>query len=152
MHPFADVSARVLNRRISIHIAQLAQTKPITIIRRICESVNHNGRRVTMKNLADPAIQLVIRDGRPERLLLVRNRLHIRHVHVGTGVIIRGSRVSVVRRAVSRRGRLGEIRVRRLRVIAARTRDAAHRGARTHVIRRETVRIVTHVLRHVRLD
>jgi hypothetical protein len=42
MHTLANVSSRILNGTISVNITQLAQTKAIRIVARICESIDND--------------------------------------------------------------------------------------------------------------
>lgn len=60
MHALADVPARILDRAVAIHIAQLAETEACRVVRWIRKAVDNHRCRCAVKDLAHATIQLVV--------------------------------------------------------------------------------------------
>lgn len=86
----------VLNRRIPVHITQLSQTEAIAIITRIRETIHNHRRRLTVKHLTHPTIQLIVGDRCPKWLLLKRHWLHIHHTRALIRIVVGGVDVILI--------------------------------------------------------
>lgn len=62
MDTLADVSPRVLYRRVAVHVGQLTETKPVGVVARVCKTVHDDRVRLTVEHLADSAVELVVGD------------------------------------------------------------------------------------------
>lgn len=101
----ADVPPGVLYRGIPVDVAELAEAESVAVIAGVREPVHDHRRRMAMENLTDPAVQLIVGYGGPERLLLVRHRLDVgAQRRFGAGVVV-CVRIALVRRTVSGRWR-----------------------------------------------
>lgn len=144
------MSSGVLNCRIPVDVAQLSQTEAIVIVARIRETVNDHRRRMAVKYFPHPAIQLVVSDRRPIRLLLIGHRLHIDQTAILIRIVVR-VHVILIGGTVRRWRCLCQIRERRLWIVTAGTRDVRERRAGTQMVRVEAARRIADVVRHVRL-
>jgi len=71
-----NVPPRVLDRRVTIHVRQLAEAESvIVLVAWVCEPVDDDRVVVGVVNLANSAVQLIICDGRPVEGFLIRHRL-----------------------------------------------------------------------------
>jgi len=71
-----NVAPRVLDRRVAVHVGQLAKAESVVVlVARVCEPVDDHRVVVGMVNLPDSAVQLVIGNGGPVEGFLVRNCL-----------------------------------------------------------------------------
>ena len=73
-----NVTTRVLDSRVAVHIGQLAKTEPVVVlVAGVGEPVDDHRVVVSMVHLAHPAVQLVVRNGRPVEGLLKLSRSNI---------------------------------------------------------------------------
>ena len=73
-----NVTPRVLDSRVAVHIGQLAKTEPVVVlVAGVGEPVDDHRVVVGMVHLAHPAVQLVVRNGRPVEWLLKLSRSNI---------------------------------------------------------------------------
>jgi hypothetical protein len=68
------MSSRILDGRVSVHIGQLTQTKPVQIVARIGEAVHNHRMRLTVEHFTHSRVELVVRYAGPEWLLLWRGK------------------------------------------------------------------------------
>ena len=78
MNSLPNVTPRVLDRRVAVHVGQLAETEPLVVlVAGVGEPVDDHRLVVGMVHLAHPAVQLVVRNGRPVEWLLKLSRSNI---------------------------------------------------------------------------
>lgn len=76
VNALSNVAPRVLDRRVAVHIRQLAQAEPVVVlVAWVREPVDDDRVVVGVVNLPNSAVQLIIGDGRPVEGFLIRNRL-----------------------------------------------------------------------------
>lgn len=56
MHPLAYMTSRVLYRRVTIDVAQLAQAEPVAVVGGICETIDYDRVRVTVEHFTDSTV------------------------------------------------------------------------------------------------
>lgn len=74
---FSYVPPSIFNGTIPVHIAQLPQTKPITVITWIGESVHYNRCGVTVEHFTHSTVEFIVCYWSPEWLILVWHRMNI---------------------------------------------------------------------------
>ena len=73
MNTLSNVAPRVLDRRVAVHIRQLAQAEPVVVlVAWVREPVDDDRVVVGVVNLPNSAVQLIIGDGRPVEGFLVQ--------------------------------------------------------------------------------
>ena len=66
MNSLPNVPSRVLNRRVAVHVGQLAEAEPVVVlVAGVGEPVDDDRVVVRMVNLPNSAVQLIIGDRRP---------------------------------------------------------------------------------------
>lgn len=74
------MTACILYGTVPIHIAQLAQTAAIRVVRWIREAINNNWIIVAMEDLTHTTIELIVCNWCPKRWLRITNLCHISHL------------------------------------------------------------------------
>ena len=88
----ADVSPRVFDRRVAVHVGQLTQTEAVVVLaRRVREPVHGHVVARGVIDFPHAAVQLVVGDAAPLQRLLIRNRS-------ARDVVVRGRRGAVLLR------------------------------------------------------
>lgn len=71
VYPLPYVTPRVLDGGVPVHVAELAETESVTVVRRIREAVHYHRVGVAVEHLANSTVQLVVGYGSPvERFLI----------------------------------------------------------------------------------
>lgn len=122
LNTFSNVSSRIFDRRIAVHVRQLAEAKSVCIVvGGVCEAIDVNVVVLGVVDLAHAGVQLVVGNAAPVRWFLVVYRLtnlqqRRRARPASVGVHVHAVRISsaVVTGAVSWRRSVWAVTVRTL--------------------------------------
>lgn len=77
---FSYMSAGVLDGRVAVYIAQLAETEAVQVVAGVCEAIDDHAVTLTVEYFAHATVQLVVRYTRPvQRLLQTNNNISCCH-------------------------------------------------------------------------
>lgn len=121
------MTACVLYGTVAIHIAQLAQTAAIRVVRWIRKAINNNRIIVAMEDLTHPTIELIVCNGCPKCWLRIANLCHIAHLCIEHLCAIIGIiRITILGGTIGRRRCTGQTVIWWIRIGVNRT-GTAHR-------------------------
>jgi len=76
MHTLPDMSPRVLNCGVPVHIREQTKAESVVVVVWwVGEAVHYDAVVLSMVHLAHPTVQLVVSDRRPKGWLLILHRL-----------------------------------------------------------------------------
>lgn len=77
---FSYMSAGVLDGRVAVYVAQLAETEAVQVVAGVCEAIDDHAVTLTVEYFAHATVQLVVRYTRPvQRLLQTNNNISCCH-------------------------------------------------------------------------